>query len=277
MNYEYLGFPNHGLLKLSDLNQNGLSEQLAKGYLYKIIWTKQQGISLGVDGYRILLKPNHLVFCTPINKLDIPKTNKDARVFAFNREFYCIRDHDSEVACNGFLFLGSSFPVIVELSETEQKSFELLFMFFEEEFNTKDHIQGEMLLVLLKRLLIKSVRIARKLMPDPDMPQSKLDTIRQFNLLVEIHFREKHKVVDYAELLNITPKSLSNLFLKYHTKSPLKVISERICLEGQRLLTFSEKNTNEIAFELGFTEASHFSKFFKKHTGLSPKAYKENL
>jgi len=64
------------------------------------------------------------------------------------------------------------------------------------------------------------------------------------------------------------------LFLKYHSKSPLKVIGERICLEGQRLLRFSDQNMNEISDTLGFIEPSHFSKFFKKHTGLSPIAYR---
>jgi AraC-like DNA-binding protein len=180
------------------------------------------------------------------------------------------------VSCNGFLFLGSSSPIVVGLNEKEQRSFNLLYDFFVEEFETIDHIQGEMLLVLLKRLLIKSVRIARKVLPVEDMPQEKLDTIRKFNLLVEMHFREKHKVSDYAHLMNLTPKSLSNLFARYFNKSPLKVITERIVLEGKRLLDFSDKNINEIAYNLGFEEASHFSKFFKTQVGLSPKQYKDS-
>ncbi|WP_296385016.1 AraC family transcriptional regulator [Winogradskyella sp.] len=241
---------------------------------YKIIWAKGDEITLGVDGYRVFLKKNQLLFTTPLNKLDLQIENKEIIVYSFNREFYCIRDHDSEVACNGFLFLGSSQPIMVGLTEKEQKSFTLLYDFFVEEFEETDDIQGEMLLVLLKRLLIKSVRIARKTLPKADMPKSKLDIIRKFNLLVEMHFREKHKVAEYAELLNVSPKSLSNVFLRYYSKSPLKVISERICLEGERLIRYSDKNMNEIAYFLGFNEASHFSKFFKKHTGKSPKAYK---
>ncbi len=243
---------------------------------YKIIWSKGDEITLGVDGYRIFLKENQLLFTTPLNTLDLQIENKEVIVYSFNREFYCIRDHDSEVSCNGFLFLGSSQPIMVGLTEKEQKSFALLYDFFVEEFEEMDHIQGEMLLVLLKRLLIKSVRIARKILPKEDMPQSKLDIIRKFNLLVEMHFREKHKVSDYADLLNVTPKSLSNVFLRYYSKSPLKVISERICLEGERLILYSDKNMNDIAYSLGFNEASHFSKFFKKHTGKSPKAYKDS-
>ncbi len=276
MQYSFKG-QNSGTFDLIDTSELKYSSSQIGSDCYKIIWTKGDSCSLGVDGYRVFLKKNHLLFATPLNSLNFEIENKDIIVYAFNREFYCIRDHDEEVSCNGFLFLGSSSPLSVELSDDEQRSFNLLYEFFLEEFDMVDHIQGEMLLVLLKRLLIKSVRIARKALPKEDMPKSKLDIIRKFSLLVEMHYRQKHKVVEYAELMNMSSKSLSNLFARYFKKSPLKVINERIVLEGKRLLTFSDKNINEISYSLGFDESSHFSKFFKAHSGMSPKKYKENL
>lgn len=277
MTFEYTDFNDQGTFSLFNLKNQSTDPVTKPNDQYKIIWSMDDELSLGIDGYRVHLKKHHLLFCTPLNRLDIEPQQKDVAVFCFNREFYCIRDHDSEVSCNGFLFLGSSVPLIVGLDEEEQQGFHLLYQFLVEEFKVKDDIQGEMLRVLLKRLLIKSVRIARKTMPVPDMPKSKLDTIRQFSLLVEMHFKDKHKVAEYAQLLHTTPKSLSNLFSRYHHKSPLMVIGERIVLEANRLLQFSNKNINEIAFELGFQEASHFSKFFKKHTGQSPRAFKASL
>ncbi len=268
---------NNSTFDLIDTSQLKYSSSQLKSDCYKIIWAKGDDCTIGVDGYRILLKKNHLLFVTPLNSVNFEIENKAIILYAFNREFYCIRDHDSEVSCNGFLFLGSSEPLNVELSKKEQKSFNLHYEFFIEEFEEKDHIQGEMLLVLLKRLLIKSVRIARKVLPKEDMPQSKLDVIRKFNLLVEMHYKEKHKVGEYAELMNISPKSLSNLFARYFNKPPLKVINERIVLEGKLLLTFSDKNISEISYLLGFEEASHFSKFFKKNVGFSPKHYKSEF
>lgn len=276
MQYNFKG-QNNGTFDLIDTFElKYKSSQLNKD-CYKIIWAKGESCTLGVDGYRVFLKENHLLFATPLNNLNFEIENKDLIVYAFNREFYCIRDHDEEVSCNGFLFLGSSSPLVVELSKDEQRSFNLLYEFFLEEFDMVDHIQGEMLLVLLKRLLIKSVRIARKVLPKEDMPQTKLDVIRKFSLMVEMHYREKHKVAEYAELMNMSSKSLSNFFARYFNKSPLKVINERIVLEGKRLLTFSDKNVNEISYLLGFEEASHFSKFFKANAGMSPKNYKEEL
>jgi AraC-like DNA-binding protein len=274
MTYTYKGSDN-SQFHLTDVSKLKYKSSTERDDLYKIVWAMNDDVTLGIDGYRVFLQKNHILFATPLNQLDLDIDHKDIVVYTFNREFYCVRDHDLEVSCNGFLFLGSSSPVIVALSKKEQKSFSLLYEFFVEEFETMDHIQGEMLLVLLKRLLIKSVRIARKTLPVEDMPQTKLDTIRKFNLLVEMHFREKHKVSEYAALLHMNPKSLSNLFSRYYNKSPLKVITERIILESKRLIDFSDKNINEITFALGFQEVSHFSKFFKTQVGLSPKEYKK--
>ncbi len=275
MKFSYSG-ENDAIFDLIDTTNLSYSSPKMRGDCYKIIWAKNDEIRIGVDGYSVLLQKNQMLFCTPLNLLDFDIENKEVIIYSFNREFYCIRDHDNEVSCNGLLFLGSSSPVVVTLNDKEQNSFSLLYEFFLEEFETVDHIQGEMLLVLLKRLLIKSLRIAKKTLPNPDMPQPKLDTIRKFNLLVEMHFREKHKVSEYADLMSLTSKSLSNLFTRYYTKSPLKVINERIILESKRLLSFSDKNINEISYELGFEEASHFSKFFKTHVGKSPNQFKKS-
>lgn len=276
MNFKFSKTPEQGSLILTDFNCSSFEKQLGTGDFYKIIWAKEQDIEVGIDGYSIILKKNHVLFCTPYNTLHIQPYLKGVVALTFDREFYCIRDHDHEVSCNGFLFLGSSSPAIVDLTERESKSFELLFMFFEEEFQTSDHIQGEMLRVLLKRLLIKSVRLLKTNLVEPEMEQSSIDVIRQYNLLVEAHFREKHKVVEYADLLNKSPKTLSNLFARYNNKTPLQVINDRIIIEAKKLLLLSDKSSKEIAYSLGFNEASHFSKFFKNKEGLSPINFKNN-
>ncbi len=276
MNFKYSKTPEQGSIILTDFNCASFETRLGTGDFYKIIWAKENDITIGIDGYSVQLKKDHIVFCTPYNMIQIAPFLKGVTSLIFDREFYCIRDHDHEVSCNGFLFLGSSTPAMVKLTEKERKSFELHFMFLEEEFGTNDAIQGEMLRVLLKRLLIKSVRLLKKTIVDPTLKQPKMDIIRQFNLLVEAHFREKHNVSAYADLLNKSPKTLSNLFAKYNSKTPSQVINDRIILEAKKLLLMSEKSSKEIAFALGFNEASHFSRFFKNHAGESPNHFKKN-
>jgi len=276
MNFRYSKPPEQGSLVLTDFNCASFEKRLGTGDFYKIIWAKDNDVTIGIDGYSVTLEKDQVLFCTPFNMIQIEPFLKGVTSLIFDREFYCIRDHDHEVSCNGFLFLGSSAPTMVKLTKKERKSFEVHFMFLEEEFETHDLVQGEMLRVLLKRLLIKSVRLLKKTIVDPSLEQPKVDIIRQFNLLVEANFKERHKVAEYADLLNKSPKTLSNLFAKYNNKTPLQVINDRIVLEAKKLLLQSQKSSKEIAYSLGFSEASHFSKFFKNQSGVSPIHFKKN-
>ena len=179
------------------------------------------------------------------------------------------------MSCQGILFYGSSHSPIISLNAPEVVSFESMFHIFKEEFRNKDQIQGEMLRVLLKRLLITSTRLITAQFIEASVSKSQIDLVRRFHVLVESHFREKHQVSAYAELLNKSPKTLSNVFKKTSDDSPLQVINKRIILEAKRLLMSSAKNVDEIGYELGYKEPAHFSKFFKSHTGLPPAKYKE--
>lgn len=276
MKLEYRNIKNESLLVLTNFNCDPSQQLLKDKDLYKILWCKGNHTDLTVDGYQLSLKKDQVLFCTPLNVLTIPQEN-DLIAIVFNREFYCIRDHDDEVSCSGLLFYGSSTPPIIDLCEKDQKNFESMFHLFKSEFEVKDHIQGEMLRVMLKRILITSSRLIKNNLPDPEISKSHLDIIRQYHLLVEQNFKEKHKVANYADLLFKSPKTLSNLFKKTGDKSPLRVINERIALEAKRLLLYSDKTAEEIAYELGYNEPAHFSKFFKNQVGYPPSAFKKEF
>jgi len=243
---------------------------------YKIFWQRSGCSRITVDGIAYTIKENQILFLTPLNQLEVAESNSSLNQLSFNREFYCIQQHDQEVSCYGYLFFGSSEVPIVSLDSKEQESFDLLIKVILEEFENSDHIQGEMLQVLLKRFLIKCTRLARKTLTNPDINQDKLDIIRQFNVLVEMHFRQKHKVADYAELLHKSPKTISNLFGEYNDKTPLQVIQERIGLEAKRLFIHTDKTAKEVAYELGFDDAAQFSRFFSKVVGKSPTDFKKS-
>lgn len=194
----------------------------------------------------------------------------------FNREFYCIIDHDQEVSCVGFLFYGWNRTFFLPLDDVHQHKIELLIQIFIDEFETVDNIQSEMLLMLLKRLIIIITRLAKQQQfKDTDLPDARFDIIREYNILVEHHYKTQHQVGFYAEKLNKSPKTLSNYFAIYGTKTPQQLIHERIMMEAKRLLYYTDKSAKEIAYELGFEDAAYFSHFFKKQTGLSPSDFKK--
>ncbi len=186
----------------------------------------------------------------------------------FNREFYCIMDHDAEVSCVGFIFYGIKHPMFIPLTPQEMQSLTNIEQLFLEDMELKDSMQGEMLRTLLKRAIINVTRIARKQTAGyQHSSEDKMDIVRQFNLLLEINFRKEHEVIFYAEAMNKSPKTLTNLFRICNCPSPSTLIHNRIILEAKRYLYYTDKSAKEIGYSLGFESPAHFSRFFKLKTG----------
>lgn len=214
--------------------------------------------------------PAHSVVPLVFNQHFIFERPEELIAWQFNREFYCILDHDKEVGCVGFLFYGIHHPMFVALSEKELEELAGMQMAFSEEITVEDNFQGEMLRSLLKRLIIKITRIAKKQSKAyEELGDEKMDLIRNFAVLVECNFKKEHEVKFYAAALNKSPKTLANFFAMSHEPSPLKIIHARIVLEAKRYLHYTDKTAKEIAFELGFENPEHFSRFFKINTGKS--------
>lgn len=92
----------------------------------------------------------------------------------------------------------------------------------------------------------------------------------KFRQLLEENYKEIHIVGEYARLLNISAKTLTNCTKEISHQTPLDIINDRLALEAKRLLAYSGMNINEIGFELNFEDPSYFIKFFKRIVGVSP-------
>jgi AraC family transcriptional activator of pobA len=243
--------------------------------LLTIAWNIGKDQQISIDNV-IYGFPANSVICLMANENFYFENPAAIIAWQFDREFYCIVDHDKEVSCTGFLFYGSSRKMFVSLNEGDQKDMELLLHIFQDEFEKRDEIQGEMMQLLIKRLIIILTRLAKEqYIIEKEPVGDKFDIVRKYNMLVEDHFRREHQVKFYAEKLFRSPKTLSNVFALYHYKSPLLIIQERVLLEAKRLLFYTEKSSKQIAFELGFEDAHNFSKFFKNHTGMAPTDFKK--
>ncbi|GAA3581829.1 helix-turn-helix transcriptional regulator [Snuella lapsa] len=86
----------------------------------------------------------------------------------------------------------------------------------------------------------------------------------------------KNNVGFYAEFLNITPQNLNQICQKKYKKTASKVIADFLIREAKRLLVYTNKSVSEIAFYFEFKDVSHFIKYFKRHTGLTPLQFKNN-
>lgn len=240
-----------------------------------VIWFKEDNNQFVIDGKPYTFNKNQIVFLTEFHQVKVIR-KEVSKFLRFNRSFYCVIDHEHEVSCRGLLFYGASNVPVVNIPPTDLEHFELVWKMFAIEMASKDNLQIEMLRMMLKRYLILCTRVYKDQERFPEDDQHS-DLIRQFNFLVEGHFKTKHTVAEYAEMLNKSPKTLSNIFSKTGFKTPLQYIHERKMLEARRLLQHSERSIKEIAYEIGHEDIQTFSRFFKKHEGVSPSEFRNLL
>ncbi len=97
--------------------------------------------------------------------------------------------------------------------------------------------------------------------------------VRKLQKLINENFVNEKQPAFYANQLNISIKHLNKVVSQSIGKTTRDLIQERVILEAKRLLTHGKANIQEVAFELGFEDASYFSRFFKKISGTSPSKF----
>ncbi|KAB1232025.1 helix-turn-helix domain-containing protein [Chryseobacterium viscerum] len=233
---------------------------------------------LTVDFHEYKTKKPSLFFLTN-QHLNIEKGKEESILLFYNRDFYCIQIHDKEVACDGLLFHNVFEIPFVELDDSETALIKGLFLNIQDELEWKDSSAEEMIRTYVKQIIIRATRKWKKQNLDNDtlkIPGSELDVFRDFSRYLEIHFREKHNVADYAELLHIAPKTLTHKFKNLNLDSPNQLIINRILLEAKRLLFYTDKPVKEIAYDLGYEDPAYFNRLFTNKTGSTPSNFKKN-
>ena len=101
-----------------------------------------------------------------------------------------------------------------------------------------------------------------------------LELLDEFKHLVETHYSESSEVRFYADRLNVSTSYLAQVTKRISGQAPKAIIDERIINEAKRLLTSTSLTVQEISYKLGFTSQAHFTKYFKKLTGLPPSEFR---
>lgn len=120
----------------------------------------------------------------------------------------------------------------------------------------------------LRALLFKSMQIDNFVANAPPTLHSR------FSNLLEKHFYMWHRVSQYASALSTTEKHLTEVLKEKTGMTTQALINQRLVLEAKRLLKYSELSIKEISFRIGFDDPSHFTKFFKGHSGKTPSDFR---
>jgi AraC family transcriptional activator of pobA len=101
--------------------------------------------------------------------------------------------------------------------------------------------------------------------------------LQKFVQLINNFYLEKRTIEEYADLLSVTPNHLSQSVKLASGKNALSFINDRIMAEAKSMIQFSNLDIAEIAYQLDFSDASNFGKFFKKYADVTPVEYRKQV
>jgi len=141
------------------------------------------------------------------------------------------------------------------------------------EFEQKKNWLNGMLLGYLRVLLIYLSRLYNEQFKN-EGPSADRMLLKNFRQLIDEQYTELHEVAAYADQLNISAGHLGEVIKQQSGKTAIELIHERLVLEAQRLLFHTDLSIKEIAWQLGFEDASYFNRFFKRLIAETPMQYR---
>lgn len=181
-----------------------------------------------------------------------PKVKVMLPIFFYTKEYPCINMKGEELNT-----IMEYYNMLWERSKKENDS-------------TRDVIQTLLVALLYEIHAIYRNRIPRK----QEVKNRKEMLFDQFMRHLSDHYKKERSVNFYARELFLTPKHLSSVIKEVSGKTAGEWIDNFVLFEAKSLLKSSQKNIQEIADELNFANQSFFGKYFKHHTGMSPKEYR---
>jgi AraC family transcriptional activator of pobA len=100
-------------------------------------------------------------------------------------------------------------------------------------------------------------------------------TVEALRRLIEDHFRRERYIAFYAERLAMTPDRLNDHIKRAIGVTAGHLIRQRMLTEAKRQLVFTNQAITEVSYDLGFSDPSHFARFFRKNTGMTPQGFRE--
>lgn len=245
-----------------------------------IILIQQGSAKISLDYVHYTLEANSFLIIIPSRIFQIAERTSDLKASllivdpAFIKECTPEKQTPSMV---GYMQLRNNPCITLFPEETEhlRKGFELL----REKIRLNTHsfhkelVQNAFIGFMLD---VANVLIGKKESLKRSEFSRKEELMNRFLELLFAHVRTSHAVTFYADKLFITPQYLSSILKELSGKSTNKWIDEALITEAKILLKTSRITVQQITDQLNFSDQSTFGKFFKKHTGISPKEYRKS-
>ncbi|RKF02756.1 AraC family transcriptional regulator [Tenacibaculum lutimaris] len=207
-----------------------------------------------------------------VHKLDLD-SNCEGYMIQFNTEFY----YSIQKELNSLLQKASAINYY-QLKKDDFLKLNLLLTSIFTEYKNKALAYKEVIKSNLHILFIELIRLKNtnnKTLNTKDLYIQ--ERLEEFLHSLETNIIKIKQVSQYADMLNLSNYQLNTITKQTLGKTASQLINEQIILESKRYLLASSNQINQIAYHLGYEDVSYFIRFFKKHTGYSPEAFRKKL
>lgn len=219
------------------------------------------------------------MFCSSQNFTCVLKDILNRHDFRFHKTFLSPVNTLNNIGDFLMLFYGiqslSHIPKILIRME-DVATFDSIWKDMQKEYlNMQNPISQALVRNQLQRILLLGQKMHMQSNSDIPIAFQDLKIIREYQYLVNHHFKQFTKVADYAKMLKILPKKISVLFGSYYNKKASELIADRRNVFAKRQLIHSNEPIKNIAYDLNFSDSQTFSHFFKRKNGISPNQFRK--
>ncbi|WP_298777462.1 AraC family transcriptional regulator [uncultured Polaribacter sp.] len=229
-----------------------------------------------VDFKWFSIKKNSLIYLTKeqVNAFDFSK-NLNGFCIIFTEEYFvnCFSNLPKDFIFR--LFNPQLFSPILQIPN--HSDFKIYFNLLQKEFKNLKSFNQKAIIESLFIILVSKVESIKQSQTFYIKETSKIKIFQNFTSLIEKHFSKSRSANFYATELNITYKHLNIICKHLVNKTAKNVIDDFIILQAKRNLINSNLKISELSYKLGFDDPTNFSKYFKKHTDLTPKLFLKSI
>lgn len=263
-------------------SQTPFKSPVFRAEYFSFVFIKDGAGNYTIDDKTFPFTSRTIYFTNPghIKSFEIEECN-DVYIITLTESF--LRENVHPDIFGEFPFLLAETVPPKTMSSDEFSEFEILYKQIANEFKKsssyKNKILGNLFVVLLLKIK-EQFWLSYNPIEEGDRNSQ---IVKSFKLLLEQKFKnlnnkevtQHFQVQDFATELNLHPNYLNSVIKSKTGKTVNDWISKRILSSAKSLLKNTSFSLKEIAFKLGFSEPSHFSRFFKKHTQQSPNSYRK--
>lgn len=271
------------LVECAKIDTCSMSNEEFTGDFYMIMFKKMKSgvIVYGrtkydhVNGSMLFVKPRQIM------KMDNIELEENGFIIFVHEDYLNGHNLHSEIKKYGFFDYEANEALHLSARE-EEIMWDLYFKIRTEYDNNQDEYTRDIMLTHIDSILKYSQRFYKRQFINRAQLSGK--TVSKFNEVLTSYFEDgllKTKglpsVKAMADLLNTSPRYLSDLLRQETGKTAMELIHIFLIGEAKNMLQASENTISETAYFLGFENPPYFSRLFKKEVGLTPVEFRKQF